>query len=74
MAVARGYDTERQALPQSCGGRLGDHSGCLGHARAIAHEAGAGWVGQPGRQEENEWGEVRPGARVEGPLLAPPNR
>ena len=24
--------------------------------------------------KRNEWGEVRPGARVEGPLLVPPNR
>ena len=48
----------------TCGGRLGDHSGGLGQARAKAHKAGAGQVGQPDRQRGKKWGEVRPGARV----------
>ena len=43
MAVARGYDTERQALPQSCGGRLGDHLGQarIGHMGQVRARSGS---------------------------------
>jgi hypothetical protein len=62
MAVARGYDAVRQALPLRGAGALAITQEAW--ARPALRLTGAGQVGQPDRQRGKKWGEVRPGARV----------